>query len=516
MTLVLILLALIAFIVLSTTRLKLHPFLALLAAALIAGFAYQVPTAEIVKTVTGGFGSILGYIGIVIVLGTIIGVILERSGAAITMAESVIRLLGERFPTLTMSIIGYLVSIPVFCDSGFVILNSLKNALAARMKISTIAMSVALATGLYATHTFVPPTPGPIAAAGNLGLDASLGLVIAVGLVVAFVTAMAGMWWANRFVGKDIPLVDDGQVVQTEEDFSELRARYGKLPSATQAFAPIFVPILLICLGSVAVFPSKPLGEGVLFACLNFLGQPVIALLVGLALACTLLKGQSKREEFHERVVEGIQSAAPILLITGAGGAFGAMLKITPLGDYLGSTLSALGIGLFMPFVVAAALKTAQGSTTVALVTTSALVAPLLPQLGLDSERFTQTIADYNAACAPGQFDHTRLDNCATAGLTPPKTHWARPIDTPPYYGYALRPGITFTYLGLYVDDTAAVHFAGKPSRNLFVAGEMMAGNVLGKGYTAGVGMSIGTTFGRIAGQQAARAAQQEKHHEVA
>ncbi|MUL55662.1 GntP family permease [Pseudomonas aeruginosa] len=356
MTLVLILLALIAFIVLSTTRLKLHPFLALLAAALIAGFAYQVPTAEIVKTVTGGFGSILGYIGIVIVLGTIIGVILERSGAAITMAESVIRLLGERFPTLTMSIIGYLVSIPVFCDSGFVILNSLKNALAARMKISTIAMSVALATGLYATHTFVPPTPGPIAAAGNLGLDASLGLVIAVGLVVAFVTAMAGMWWANRFVGKDIPLVDDGQVVQTEEDFSELRARYGKLPSATQAFAPIFVPILLICLGSVAVFPSKPLGEGVLFACLNFL------------------------------VVEGIQSAAPILLITGAGGAFGAMLKITPLGDYLGSTLSALGIGLFMPFVVAAALKTAQGSTTVALVTTSALVAPLLPQLGLDSE----------------------------------------------------------------------------------------------------------------------------------
>ena len=121
---------------------------ALLAAALIAGFAYQVPTAEIVKTVTGGFGSILGYIGIVIVLGTVIGVILERSGAAITMAETVIRLLGQRFPTLTMSIIGYLVSIPVFCDSGYVILNSLKNALAARMKVSVVAMSVALATGL--------------------------------------------------------------------------------------------------------------------------------------------------------------------------------------------------------------------------------------------------------------------------------------------------------------------------------------------------------------------------------
>lgn len=386
MLLVLILVALIAFIVLSTTRLKLHPFLALLAAAFIAGFAYQLPSAEIVKTITGGFGSILGYIGIVIVLGTVIGVILERSGAAITMAETVIKLLGERFPTLTMSIIGYLVSIPVFCDSGYVILNSLKNALAARMKVSVVAMSVALATGLYATHTFVPPTPGPIAAAGNLGLDASLGLVIAVGLLVAFVTAMAGMWWANRFIGKDIALEDDGLPLPAAEDFAALKARYGKLPSAFQAFAPIFVPILLICLGSIAVFPSKPLGEGFVLTALTFLGQPVVALLVGLALACSLLKSQDKRKEFHDHVVEGLVQAAPILLITGAGGAFGAVLKVTPLGDYLGGTLSALGIGLFMPFVVAAALKSAQGSTTVALVTTSALVAPMLGQLGLDSE----------------------------------------------------------------------------------------------------------------------------------
>lgn len=380
MLLVLILVALIAFIVLSTTRLKLHPFLALLAAAFIAGFAYQLPSAEIVKTITGGFGSILGYIGIVIVLGTVIGVILERSGAAITMAETVIKLLGERFPTLTMSIIGYLVSIPVFCDSGYVILNSLKNALAARMKVSVVAMSVALATGLYATHTFVPPTPGPIAAAGNLGLDASLGLVIAVGLLVAFVTAMAGMWWANRFIGKDIALEDDGLPLPAAEDFAALKARYGKLPSAFQAFAPIFVPILLICLGSIAVFPSKPLGEGFVLTALTFLGQPVVALLVGLALACSLLKSQDKRKEFHDHVVEGLVQAAPILLITGAGGAFGAVLKVTP------STLPALGIGLFMPFVVAAALKSAQGSTTVALVTTSALVAPMLGQLGLDSE----------------------------------------------------------------------------------------------------------------------------------
>jgi tricarballylate dehydrogenase len=139
------------------------------------------------------------------------------------------------------------------------------------------------------------------------------------------------------------------------------------------------------------------------------------------------------------------------------------------------------------------------------------VVAPTLPELagriGVDVATFTDTLAQYNAACRVGTFDHTALDDCRTEGVTPAKTHWARPLDTPPYYAYALRPGITFTYLGLRTDETAAVRFGGRPSPNLFVAGEMMAGNVLGKGYTAGVGMSIGTAFGRIAGTQAARAA---------
>ena len=125
-----------------------------------------------------------------------------------------------------------------------------------------------------------------------------------------------------------------------------------------------------------------------------------------------------------------------------------------------------------------------------------------------------QTLNAYNAACRPGTFDHTALDDCHTEGLSPAKTHWALPLDTPPYYAYAVRPGVTFTYLGLKTDETAAVRFGGQASPNLFVAGEMMAGNVLGKGYTAGVGMSIGTAFGRIAGAQAAAAAlEQEATH---
>ncbi|HEY0202354.1 MAG TPA: FAD-dependent tricarballylate dehydrogenase TcuA, partial [Burkholderiaceae bacterium] len=139
-------------------------------------------------------------------------------------------------------------------------------------------------------------------------------------------------------------------------------------------------------------------------------------------------------------------------------------------------------------------------------------IPELARQLGLEEAAFVKTIDDYNAACCIGRFDHTALDDCHTEGITPAKTHWARPIDTAPFYGYALKPGITFTYLGLKVDDTAAVRFSGQPSANLFVAGEMMAGNVLGKGYTAGVGMSIGTAFGRIAGSQAAQAALHATH----
>ncbi|GAB2713354.1 GntP family permease [Halomonas garicola] len=389
MGLIVILLLVVGFIVLATSKLKLHPFLALLGAAFIAAFAYGLPIDSVVETITSGFGGILGYIGLVIVLGTIIGVILEKSGAAITMADVMIARLGDRFPTLTMSVIGYIVSIPVFCDSGFIILNSLKESLAKKLDTSPIAMSVALATGLYATHTFIPPTPGPIAAAGNLGLESNLGLVIAAGIPVAAVAALAGMLWARRFVNTQ-PDVDDtlteAEARHQHQDWEALKASYGRLPRPLAAFAPIIVPIALICIGTVARLPAAPFGEGTAMAVLSLLGQPLTALLIGLLLSTTLLKSDSKISEFSERISEGIVSAAPILLITGAGGAFGAVLSASPLGDYLGNTLSTLGIGIFMPFIVSAGLKSAQGSSTVALVTTSALVAPMLDSLGLGSD----------------------------------------------------------------------------------------------------------------------------------
>ena len=168
-------------------------------------------------------------------------------------------------------------------------------------------------------------------------------------------------------------------------------------------------------------------------------------------------------------------------------------------GQIAYSIIDAKAVGRFMPPVFPG--------------TKAASLEGLARDLGLDESVFCKTIRDYNAACRPGTFDHTRLDDCRTQALTPPKTHWALPIDTPPFYGYPLRPGVTFTYLSLKVNERAAVHFGGRPSPNLFAAGEVMSGNVLGKGYTGGVGMSIGTAFGRIAGAEAASFSKTQAKH---
>jgi GntP family gluconate:H+ symporter len=376
-----ILLAAIIFIVLGTSKFKIHPFIVLLLAAYGLAFASGLKIGEIAGIITSGFGATLTYIGIVIIAGTIIGTILEKSGAAIKMAEVVLKVVGEKRPTIAMSIIGYIVSIPVFCDSGFVILSSLNKSLAKKTKTSLVAMSVALATGLYATHTLVPPTPGPIAAAANLQLD-NLLLVIGIGLLTAIPAVIVGIIFANKVASKY-----QSNIIETENTLSyedEIK-KYGKLPSAWKAFAPIVVPILLMAFGSVAKFPGDPFGAGIFKEWLAFFGTPVNALIVGMFFALLLLP-KLNEETLTNWIGEGVKSSAMIIIITGAGGALGAVIKATNIGAYIGETLQALNIGIFLPFIIAAALKTAQGSSTVSLVTTSALLLPLLPALGLDSE----------------------------------------------------------------------------------------------------------------------------------
>lgn len=375
--LIAVLLISVLFIILGTSKFKLHPFLVLLLASYLAGALAGMPATEIVTTISTGFGNIMAYIGIVIILGTIIGTILEKSHAAVKLAEIVLKLVGKRFPALAMSIIGYLVSIPVFCDSAYIILSSLKKSIRQKTGKPSVALSIALATGLYATHTFVPPTPGPIAAAGNLGLENQLGMVILFGLAVALVAMFTGYFWA-AFAGRHYTSTEDREEIPEDAGIQLL------LPSGVKALSPIVVPIILIALRSVATYPSQPLGDGLITAILDFAGQPVNALLIALFLAF-LLFPKFDRETLTGWVGEGISAAAPILLITGAGGAFGNILKETHIGETLGYLLADYQLGTFLPFLIAAAFKTAQGSSTVALVATSALIAPLLASIGLDS-----------------------------------------------------------------------------------------------------------------------------------
>ncbi len=367
----------ILFIILGTTKLKIHPFIVLLFASYFAGALAGLPLEKIATTIASGFGNIMAYIGIVIVLGTIIGVILEKSNAAIKLAELVLKVVGKRFPALAMSIIGYIVSIPVFCDSAFVILSSIRKSIQIKTGKSSVTLSIALATGLYATHTFVPPTPGPIAAAGNLGLENQLGLVILFGLVVAAFAMLTGYLWAS-YIGKKYVASEE---VINSPDIAEKELI---LPSATKSLLPILVPIILIAMRSVATYPGQPLGNGIIYSVLNFVGQPVNALIIGF-LFSILLFPKLNKETLTGWIGDGISAAAPILLITGAGGAFGTILKETQIGETLGNILSGYELGIFLPFIIAAAFKTAQGSSTVALVATSALIAPLLSTVGLDS-----------------------------------------------------------------------------------------------------------------------------------
>ena len=293
------------------------------------------------------------------------------------MAEAVLKWVGEKRPALAMSIIGYITSIPVFCDSGFVILSALNKSLSKKTGVSMAVMATALSTGLYATHTLVPPTPGPIAAANNL--HAELGMVIAVGLLVAIPVTIAGYLWATRFACRY-----DVQAASSVS-YEELRGQFAQLPGGFAAFTPLVLPILLIGLKSVTNFPGAIFGKGTLKLAIDFVGEPMVALLLGLIACLMLLAPRLDEEVMSNWVGQGLKDSASIIMITGVGGSLGALLAASKIADYLGSSLAVFNLGIFLPFIIAAALKTAQGSSTVALITTSTIVFPLLESLGLAS-----------------------------------------------------------------------------------------------------------------------------------
>ncbi|MBR5735340.1 MAG: GntP family permease [Bacteroidales bacterium] len=377
MLIVLLILA-IAFIVISTTKFKLHPFLALIIAAIGYGLCSGIPLSEIVQSVNNGFGSTVSSIGIVIVIGCIIGTFLEESGGAYVMARSVLRLVGEKRVPLAMLLLGYFISIPVYADSGFVILTPLNRAMSKKAGITLAASACALGLGLTISHCLVPPTPGPIAAAGIMGAD--LGLVILTGLIASILPILLSWLYVTKWASR---VYIDPAPDETDEEIAE---KVKQAPSAFKSFLPVVIPLILIVLKSVSSFPSQPFGSGTFATIIGFIGEPVVALLIGMVLAFTLPK-KFDRQMLSSTgwVGKGLRAAAVIIMITAAGGSFGMILRDSGIADVLGSSLSHLKLGIWLPFLIAAALKTAQGSSTVAIITTASIVAPLMGVMGFDA-----------------------------------------------------------------------------------------------------------------------------------
>jgi GntP family gluconate:H+ symporter len=371
--LLLLLLLGVAFIIVATARFKLHPFLALLIAAGAIGLASGMPATTVLTAITGGFGRTVGAIGIVIACGGIIGTILERSGGALSMAESVLRLVGRNRALVAMAGTGAVVSVPVFCDSGFVLLAPLNRALSRQTGISIASFAVALGMGLYATHCLVPPTPGPIAVAGELHAD--LGAVILLGLAVSVPAIVATCLYA-RFVAARI-------LVTPPADAEAEPMPLAKRMSASWAFAPVLVPVALIALKSAAAYPGSALV--VALPVLSIAGDPNVALVFGVLIAMVAARRHG-RVVLSEWCADGLRATGVIILITAAGGALGGVLRETSLAALVGDALSDVSLGRFnilMAFVIAAGLKTAIGSSTVAMITTASLVGPLLSAMGL-------------------------------------------------------------------------------------------------------------------------------------
>ncbi|SFP03819.1 gluconate:H+ symporter, GntP family [Amycolatopsis arida] len=428
----------VAAIVLIVLRTRLDAFVALLVAALLTGFVAGSPLTDVLDSITDGFGSTMGAIGIVIGLGVGVGKVLEVSGAADALARAFVRLLGKGREPWAMAGTGAVVSIPVFCDSGYVIMNPLARSIARRKRAGYVTLALALGCGMTLTHHLVPPTPGPLGVAGILGADVG-GLILAglaIALVLLPVVVLYARWIGPRLEAHVLPEIreevygttaraattaatpahpvtssgtggaaaPDGPGSTTEdaiegatEDATEGPAASEREPrrmSAWLAAVPLLVPLVLIVANTVATAVDRNT-QGVLTgddytpagyaAVLGFVGSPVVALLIGIVLAVYLLLPRATpRNQVGSWLAQAAASAGLIILITGAGGAFGKVLRDTGVGDELAETIAAWSLpGVLVPFLIATLVRLAQGSGTVAMITAASVTAPLVAGLGI-------------------------------------------------------------------------------------------------------------------------------------
>jgi GntP family gluconate:H+ symporter len=363
----------VASIVLLSRYLNLHAFFCLIIASLLLGTLTGKSVSDLIAVMQTGFGSLLQQIGFIVALGSCMGIVLEKTGAMESISERLVYFFGQRKSPFALTTIGLLVGIPVFCDSGFIILSRLIPSIAASASIPSATLSLTLSSALYTTHTLVPPTPGPLAAAANLGLSDHLGQVILINILVSIPVGLVALVFSKKL----------GSKISSTEKHIHAAERF--VVSPAKAVLPLVVPIILIGLATL----PKSLGiTGVAGTLLTVAGQPFIALFIGLMLAFLLIQ-PSQKKEWPFWLTEALKDAGVILLITGAGGAFGNVIKNVGMDVYLKNFIvsnEAQGV-VFLLFVyfIAAVLKSSQGSTTSSLIVTTSIIAPLAISAGFET-----------------------------------------------------------------------------------------------------------------------------------
>ena len=364
---------------------KVHAFLGLIIAAVVIGLVGGMDPAQIPGSITSGFGGTLGSIGIIIGFGVMMGQIFDKTGAAERMALTFIKLFGKKHEHWAMALTGFIVSIPIFCDSGFVVVSPIAKAISKKTRRSIISVAGPLAVGLVITHSLVPPTPGPLGVAGTFGVD--VGKFILLGIIISLPMAIAATLYC-QWLGKKIYQVpadnDEGwERPEKIEEYSgmDVLTPSRPLPSAFESFLPLLAPIVLILLNNI--FAAVGISGTAAGKVITFLGTPIIAVGIGLLLAIFVLGRKLDRKTALAEMEAGIRSAGIIILVTGGGGALGQILKDSGTGNYVAELLAKTAIPIIiLPFIVSTLVRFIQGSGTVAMVTAAGICAPILEAAG--------------------------------------------------------------------------------------------------------------------------------------
>lgn len=385
-------------LVILVLKTKVHAFLALIFCTVIVGVIGGMPlinttmetsggsvvTVGIINSITTGFGNTLGSIGIIIGFGVMMGQIFEITGAAKRMAFTFLKLFGKKREEEALALTGFLVSIPIFCDSGFVVLTPIAKAISQVTKKSVIGLGVALAAGLVITHSLVPPTPGPLGVAGIFGID--VGQFILLALVLALPMTMGCIAYARLYLSKKYYQIPDenGDIVTMpyqEPDYEgSLSMDMEGLPSAFNAFMPLVIPIVLIFINTMATATGNV--DGIMEP-IVFMGQPIVAVGCGLLFSISTLAKNFDRQTVINEMEKGMMSAGIIMLVTGGGGSLGQIIKDSGLGTYMAAGLAETAIPIILlPLIISTAMRFIQGSGTVAMTTAASISAPIVIAAG--------------------------------------------------------------------------------------------------------------------------------------